>query len=105
MFGQDFENYVEPEEDAAPALPAPVNSAPNASATDKAKKGKVQAKATGHKYQFQIMESIGVPRADIKKFADPLYWLKYFPPIAIEDQKSLGTVLFPRCANAFGIGL
>ena len=29
------------------------------------------------------MESIGVPRSEIKKFADPLYWLTYFPPIAV----------------------
>jgi leucyl-tRNA synthetase len=49
---------------------------------DKSKKGKIAAKATGHTYQFQIMESIGVPRAEIKKFADPLHWLTYFPPIA-----------------------
>ena len=41
------------------------------------------AKSTGLTYQFQIMESIGVPRSEIKKFADPLYWLTYFPPIAI----------------------
>lgn len=37
------------------------------------------------------MESIGVPRSEIKKFADPQYWLTYFPPIAMEDQKALGT--------------
>ena len=48
----------------------------------KAKKGKVVAKSTGLTYQFQIMESIGVPRAEIKKFADPQYWLHFFPPIA-----------------------
>ncbi|RXW19439.1 hypothetical protein EST38_g6424 [Candolleomyces aberdarensis] len=29
------------------------------------------------------MESIGVPPSEIKKFADSLYWLTYFPPIAI----------------------
>ena len=49
----------------------------------KAKKGKLVAKSTGLTYQFQIMESIGVLRSEIKKFADPLYWLTYFPPIAI----------------------
>lgn len=49
----------------------------------KAKKGKLIAKSTGFTYQFQIMESIGVPRAEIKKFADPQNWLTYFPPIAI----------------------
>ncbi|EJD05001.1 leucine-tRNA ligase [Fomitiporia mediterranea MF3/22] len=91
MFGPDFEGYKEPEDDGPSAPPAPVSGAPASSAPDKAKKGKVVAKATGHTYQFQIMESIGVPRAEIKKFADPQYWLKYFPPIAVADQKALGT--------------
>ena len=53
------------------------------SSKDKAKKGKVAAKATGLQYQFQIMESMGVPREEIKKFADPYFWLKYYPPICI----------------------
>ncbi|THH09676.1 hypothetical protein EW145_g1858 [Phellinidium pouzarii] len=88
MFGSDFENYRDPEGDDVLAAP---QNAPSSSAPEKGKKGKVVAKATGHKFQFQIMESIGVPRAEIKKFADPLYWLTYFPPIAIEDQKALGT--------------
>lgn len=56
----------------------------------KAKKGKIAAKSTGLQYQFQIMESIGVPRAEIKKFADPQHWLGYFPPIAQTDLNSLG---------------
>lgn len=47
----------------------------------KATKGKIQAKSTGLTYQFQILESIGVKRSDIKKFADPYYWLEHFPPI------------------------
>lgn len=80
MFGPDFERYTADEEPPK-AEPAPVVAAP-AAAVDKAKKGKVAAKATGLQYQFQIMESIGVPRAEIKKFADSLYWLEYFPPIA-----------------------
>ena len=46
------------------------------------RKGKVAAKATGLKYQFLIMESMGVPRNDIHKFADSTHWLYYFPPIA-----------------------
>lgn len=56
----------------------------------KAKKGKLNAKSTGLTYQFQIMESIGVPRSEIKKFADPQHWLHYFPPIAINDNNSFG---------------
>jgi leucyl-tRNA synthetase len=50
----------------------------------KAKKnGKIVAKSTGFKYQLQIMESISVPRSEIRRFADPRYWLTYFPPLAI----------------------
>ena len=47
-----------------------------------AKRGKIVAKSTGFKYQFQILESIGVPRSEIKRFADPGHWLAYFPPLA-----------------------
>ncbi|CAE6474929.1 unnamed protein product [Rhizoctonia solani] len=88
MFGPDFERYTG-EEEPPKAEPAPVVAAP-AGAVDKAKKGKVAAKATGLKHQFQIMESIGVPRTEIKKFADPLHWLGYFTPIARADCTSFG---------------
>jgi leucyl-tRNA synthetase len=81
MFGQDFENFEAPEEDVDDE-PAVETSNPSAPRVDKAKKGKLAAKSTGHTYQFQIMESIGVPRAEVKKFADPYHWLSYFPPIA-----------------------
>jgi leucyl-tRNA synthetase len=47
------------------------------------KKGKVASKSTGQKYQFQIMRSTDVPESEIPKFAEPEYWLKYFPPLAI----------------------
>jgi leucyl-tRNA synthetase len=81
LFGQDFEKYEAPEEDADDE-PAIETSNPSAPRVDKAKKGKLAAKSTGHTYQFQIMESIGVPRSEVKKFADPYHWLSYFPPIA-----------------------
>ncbi len=81
LFGQDFENFSpEAEADDEPAVET---SNPSAPRVDKAKKGKLAAKSTGHTYQFQIMESIGVPRSEVKKFADPYHWLTYFPPIAI----------------------
>jgi leucyl-tRNA synthetase len=81
MFGQDFENFEAHEEDAddEPAVETSNSSAPR---VDKGKKGKLAAKSTGHTYQFQIMESIDVPRSEVKKFADPYHWLTYFPPIA-----------------------
>lgn len=82
MFGQDFENFetYEEEADDEPAVETSNTPAPR---VDKSKKGKLAAKSTGHTYQFQIMESIDVPRSEVKKFADPYYWTTYFPPIAI----------------------
>jgi leucyl-tRNA synthetase len=90
MFGQDFERFDPEEPVAAPAAkaaPAPSDAPKDPS---KATKGKLNAKSTGLTYQFQIMESIGVPREEIKKFADPLHWLEYFPPIAKEDCNAFG---------------
>lgn len=84
MFGPDFEKFHQEilEEKEKP-------SSPNTSAAvGKATKGKIAAKATGHTYQFQIMESIGVPRSEIKKFADPYHWLTYFPPICIVSREN-----------------
>ena len=78
MFGENFERFV-PDEDPAPTA----TSDGPAKAIDKAKKGKVAAKATGLQYQFQIMETMDIPREEIKKFADPYYWLKYYPPICM----------------------
>lgn len=70
-------------EDTKEPLPPASASAGVPVAKDKSKKGKVAAKTVAAKYQFQIMESIGVPREEIKKFADPYFWTKYFPPIAM----------------------
>ena len=56
----------------------------------KAKKSKVAAKTGGVKYQWQIMEAIGIPQQEIPKFADENYWLGYFPPIAMRDLKRMG---------------
>ncbi|KAK0084718.1 hypothetical protein PV325_006527 [Microctonus aethiopoides] len=56
----------------------------------KGKKSKVLAKTGGAKYQWQIMQSLGLNDDEIKKFADAAYWLDYFPPLAISDLKSIG---------------
>lgn len=93
MFGEDFSGYSEEAAEAAaePKVPTPT-PAKSLESTDpsKAKKGKLNAKSTGLTYQFQILELIGVPRKDIKKFADPLHWLEFFPPIAKADLSGLG---------------
>lgn len=79
LFGENFERYDPSAEDEATK---PTENGPAQTAqVGKATKGKVAAKSTGLTYQFQIMESIGVPRVEVKKFADPYYWLSYFPPI------------------------
>ncbi|KAL4077451.1 hypothetical protein J3A83DRAFT_4213723 [Scleroderma citrinum] len=85
MFGDDFERY---EESAEPKPSGNGSAVPTA--VGKATKGKVAAKATGLTYQFQIMESMGIPRSEVKKFADPYYWLSYFPPICFKDNDAMG---------------
>ncbi|XP_058452707.1 leucine--tRNA ligase, cytoplasmic [Malaya genurostris] len=56
----------------------------------KGKKSKAVAKSGGTKYQWQIMQSLGLNDEDIKKFAETDHWLEYFPPLAIQDLKSTG---------------
>ncbi|KAF6749592.1 leucine-tRNA ligase [Ephemerocybe angulata] len=92
LFGQDFENFeeVQAKIEAEAEKEAEKEAAVSADKS-KAKKGKLNAKSTGLTYQFQIMESIGVPRSEIKKFADPQHWLSYFPPIAINDNNAFGS--------------
>lgn len=36
------------------------------------------------------MESMGVPEDEIAKFADPVHWFHYFPPLAKEDLELFG---------------
>ena len=94
MFGEDFSGYSEDGPEAAttaPKVPTPTPAkALEAVDPSKAKKGKLNAKSTGLTYQFQILELVGVPREEIKKFADPYHWLHYFPPIAKSDLIGLG---------------
>lgn len=56
----------------------------------KGKKSKAVAKTGGGKYQWQIMQSLGLNDEEIRKFADTDHWLDYFPPLAIEDLKKYG---------------
>ncbi|CAD6188440.1 unnamed protein product [Caenorhabditis auriculariae] len=56
----------------------------------KGKKSKVIAKSGNAKYQWQIMQSLGLDDEEIKKFSDPNYWLNYFPPHWMSDLKRMG---------------
>jgi leucyl-tRNA synthetase len=90
LFGENFERYSETEQETPePNAPAPAKAL-EAVDPSKAKKGKLNAKSTGLTYQFQILDLIGVPREEIKKFAEPSYWLTYFPPIAKTDMNAIG---------------
>lgn len=52
---------------------------------------KAIAKGSKAKYQWQIMKSLGFEDDEqIRSFEDPLTWLNYFPPLAVNDLKSIG---------------
>ncbi|ROW04107.1 hypothetical protein VSDG_00917 [Cytospora chrysosperma] len=93
MFGQSFENYDE-EAEIAMEKPAGKENTVQAKNEDvtkfKATKGKANAKTVKAKYQFQIMESVGIPRNEIHRFADANYWLEFFPPLCRRDLSALG---------------
>ena len=36
------------------------------------------------------MASLGMSDDEIKEFADPMHWLKYFPPHCVGDLKKMG---------------
>ncbi|KAI8124989.1 cytoplasmic, Leucine--tRNA ligase [Lucilia cuprina] len=58
--------------------------------TSDGKKSKAVAKTGSAKYQWQIMQSLGLQDEEIKKFADAEHWLNYFPPLAVKDLKRIG---------------
>lgn len=56
----------------------------------KSKKSKAVAKVGLAKFQWEIMQSLGLENEEIRKFVDTDYWLEYFPPLAIQDLKKIG---------------
>ena len=90
MFGQTFSEYKE-DTPVVEEQPQPAAKQVKEDVTKfTAKKGKANAKTVKMKYQFQIMQAIGIPTEEIHKFADPQYWLKYFPPLAMRDLTDFG---------------
>jgi len=94
MFGKDFAGYSEAaltngaEENAKPAPTQPDTKVdPTKFVT---KKSKANAKTIKAKYRFQIMLALGIPIADIHKFADSRYWLQFFPPLCERDLTNFG---------------
>lgn len=55
-----------------------------------AKKSKAAAKKGVGNTQWDILKMSDIPEEDIPQFANPLHWLRYFPPLAMRDLKSMG---------------
>jgi leucyl-tRNA synthetase len=92
MFGKDFKGYNEEgevKEDNAAKVPSPTTHHEDVTKFT-AKKGKAAAKVVKMKYQFQIMRALNIPMEEIHKFADPQYWLEYFPPLCQRDLTNFG---------------
>lgn len=94
MFGQNFERYdAEAVESTLPngTSPAPMQGVKNEDITKHtSSKSKSAAKNVQAKYQFQISLASGVKKEEIHKFADPNYWLNYYPPICERDLNAFG---------------
>lgn len=89
MFGNDL---IVPEETEVQASDkAPGEAREKVDPTKfQAKKSKAVAKTSALKYQFQIMESSGVPHEMIPQFADANKWLEYYPEKCKEDCTRFG---------------
>lgn len=68
----------------------PTEPTASSSPTPGAKHSKVAAKTGNVKLQWDIMRQLGIPEDEISKFADPLYWMEYFPPLARADLTDMG---------------
>lgn len=91
LFGKDFGGYKEEELDNEEPRLTPAATTTKEDVTKfSAKKGKAAAKAVKLKYQFQIMKALGIPQQEVSKFADPLYWLEFFPPLCKQHCTEFG---------------
>lgn len=92
MFGSQFERYegdVEPEEELATATESETKRKTDITKFH-SKKGKTALKSGTAKYQFQIMQAIGIPVDQIYLFADPYHWVKVFPEMGKQHLSKLG---------------
>lgn len=94
-FGQNFEKFDEwqaAQETQNGDVIAPVQGINKKEDITKfsSNKSKATAKNVKTNFQFQSMLAMGIPKEEIHKFADPYYWLEYFPPIWKQDLTNLG---------------
>ncbi len=89
QFGENFEN-VPKEDETEVAEPAKPKAKREDISKFTAKKSKAVAKAGRSKYQHEIMLQLGIPREEVKRFAEAEYWLRYFPGLCEKDCTSFG---------------
>lgn len=94
MFGEDFSGAPSKEEEEKEMKKQDAQKKAVSTHEDvtkfTAKKSKVAEKTGRAKFQFEIMEQLGIPKDEIKDFADPKHWLKYFPPLVKSHVTKLG---------------
>ena len=91
LFGQNFDQTPEQKEEVKTETKAEAEDDGERDVTKfKAQKSKVQQKQGSAKFQYEIMLQLGIKREDIHKFADPYYWIEYFPYKCQEDCKLMG---------------
>lgn len=86
-----FDNFQsnDNETDAAPESKGPQYSEDGARVI-KRTKSKVQAKKGPGTTQWDILKMNGLSEEEIPEFAESLHWLRFFPPLAVRDIKSMG---------------
>ncbi|KAD3640407.1 hypothetical protein E3N88_29630 [Mikania micrantha] len=70
--------------------PEPTSNEGNNPDKFKGKKSKAASKIGRETYQWEIMRSYGLSDSEIATFQDPVQWLRFFPPLAVEDLKAFG---------------
>lgn len=73
-------------------------AATTTAAAGASKKAKVTQKTGGVKRQWDILLASGVDAAEIPKFQQSTYWLKYFPAYYIADLQAMGAAIDMRRA-------
>lgn len=55
--------------------------------------GAAKRVAEGEPRQIKILEQMGLPPAEVPKFADPMHWIEVFPRATMEDLRRLGAAV------------
>lgn len=89
LFGEDFAGAPK-EDETEEENPVVAEKTKTDPTKFSAKKSKVAQKTGRAKYQFEIMQQLGIPTNEIAQFKDPYHWLDFFPPLVEKHVKTLG---------------